>query len=361
MKSRVYFIAVRNSDDKEVVKLKLAHLLEKSGLLGFAAEKDRVALKLHFGEEGNTGFVSPEYVRIISDKILQRGATPFLIDTNTLYRGRRTNPADHLNLAQEHGFTKDNCNAEIIIPDENKKENTTEVFINQKHIKTAKIVTPIVHCNGIVGIAHFKGHLMTGFGGALKNIGMGCAAREGKLAQHSDISPFVILEKCIGCGKCEAVCPVKAIYLKGKKSFIITAKCIGCASCIAVCKNNAIDVDWESGSHDIQEKMIEYAFAVLKNKKTKAIFINFAIKITKECDCLAKDDPRIVPDIGILASDDPVAIDKACLDLVNETAGKNVFKEIHPQRDCFKQLSHAFKLGLGNLDYDLKVLSLTPA
>ncbi|MDP2939604.1 MAG: DUF362 domain-containing protein [Candidatus Omnitrophota bacterium] len=353
MKSKVFFVRVSNSDDKEAIVLKFSHLLDKSNLLNFIKRGDRLAVKMHFGEEGNTGFVSPEYVGIICNKISQKQAIPFLIDTNTLYRGKRTNSKDHLKLAYEHGFTKEIVGADILIPDDTNKENTTEIAINQKFIKKAKISTPIFKAKAIVSVAHFKGHMMTGFGGALKNIGMGCASREGKLAQHCDISPYVIIERCTDCSQCVVVCPSGAINVMNKKSFIDSRKCIGCASCISACLYNAIEVDWESGADNIQEKMIEYAFAVLKDKRERLAFINFAIKITKECDCLAKDDPRISSDVGIFVSKDPVSIDKASLDLINKTCQKDIFKEAHPKRNGLKQLQYAFELGLGNLDYEL--------
>ncbi|MBU1726433.1 MAG: DUF362 domain-containing protein, partial [Candidatus Omnitrophica bacterium] len=196
-------------------------------------------------------------------------------------------------------------------------------------------------------------HIMTGFGGALKNIGMGCAARTGKLAQHSDVSPFVRTKACIGCFICVKSCPADAIEMIKDKARIIKDKCIGCATCIAVCPKFAIDVDWDTGGSKIQQKMIEYAKAVLDTKQDKAVFINFAIKITQECDCIAKDDPRIAPDVGILISKDPVAIDKACFDLVNNACGKDIFREAHPKRDGMIQLKHAVSMGLGSLDYEL--------
>jgi uncharacterized protein len=182
---------------------------------------------------------------------------------------------------------------------------------------------------------------------------MGCAARQGKLAQHSDVSPFVIVNNCVGCAACESVCPVKAIIIKNKKSIVDSFKCIGCASCIAACKYNAIEINLEAGGKSIQEKMIEYALAVLNSKKQKLACINFAIKITKECDCLAKDDPRISPDVGIFASTDPVSADKACLDRIISVCGRDIFREVHPKRDGMRQLEYAQELGLGSMDYEL--------
>jgi len=356
MKSKVYYICVSNSDSQSSIKDKLSQLFTKSKLLDFLHKGERVAIKMHFGEEGNTGFVRPEFVRIACDRIIENGAHPFISDTNTLYRGRRTNTSGHLKLAYEHGFTLEICGAEVIIPDDTKKENIAEVVVNHAYIKIAKVAKLFLEADVLIGIAHFKGHIMTGFGGALKNIGMGCATREGKLSQHSDISPIVYASNCTGCGACVEACPVDAIAITDNKAKIDNAKCIGCATCIAVCNFSAVDVNWGAGGGTMQEKMIEYASAVLKSKK-KAAFINFATKITKECDCLAKDDPRIVPDVGILASFDPVALDKASFDLVNKAAGRDIFKEAHPERDGLKQLKHAVALGLGSLEYELVAIS----
>ena len=353
MKSKVYFIPVKQTDSVDSVAIKLKTLIDKSKVLDFIQTGYKTAVKIHFGEEGNTGFVRPEYARLICKNILDRGSEAVLSDTNTLYHGRRTNSRDHLGIAGEHGFTKDAVRVDIIIPEDSRKENTIDLEINQKFIKTAKLVRLFVEADAIVGISHFKGHIMTGFGGALKNLGMGCATREGKLMQHADVSPIVYEAECTGCGECVKVCPAGAIVIKNKKSVIDGLKCIGCASCIAACPVGVIDVPWESGGKTMQEKMTEYSFAVMKNKKGKSAFFNFAIKITKECDCLAKDDPRIAPDIGILASSDPVSVDKASFDLVNTSCGKDIFLELHPHRDGRRYLEYAHKLGVGNLDYEL--------
>jgi hypothetical protein len=351
--SKVYVVRLKESERDESVISKLAMLIAESHIFDPVKEKDSCAIKMHFGEEGNVGHVKAPYASVLCRVLAEKGALPFLSDTNTLYRGRRTTSAEHFKLATEHGFSNDVCCAGVVIPDESIKGNVTIVKIPGYHLKIAKIASLYLRADFIVGLAHFKGHVMTGFGGALKNIGMGCASREGKLAQHSDIAPVINLERCIGCMKCINVCPAGALTLRDGKAVIDPSKCIGCATCIAVCGGGAIDVDWERGGSCIQEKMVEYASAVLSGKTGACAFINFATKITKECDCLAKDDPSIVPDIGIFASADPVAVDKACYDACEKACGKDIFKEVYPQRDAFKQLRHAVKMGLGSMEYRL--------
>ncbi|MDD5561260.1 MAG: DUF362 domain-containing protein [Candidatus Omnitrophica bacterium] len=352
MKSKVYFVSVNDCNDLDGVNKKLRILLDKSKVLDFLSKKSKVAVKVHFGEEGNTGFVRAEHLRVICDLVAKRGASAFLSDANTLYRGRRLNSQDHLELAHEHGFTKSVTGVDVIIPDDTKKDDTTAVEINQKWIKNAKVARLFVDTEALVVVSHFKGHILTGFGGALKNIGMGCATREGKLAQHCDVAPVVHSDRCIGCGACGSICPAGAIVLKNKKSAVDALKCIGCASCLAVCPTMAMFIDFNAGEK-VQYKMAEYALAVLKGRKNQTGFINFAVRINKECDCWSMENPRIAPDVGILASSDPVSIDKASFDLVNKACGKDIFKAVHPEEDGIRQLKYAQEIGLGSLDYEL--------
>jgi len=356
MKSKVYFIGVSENESEAYVRTKVMTLVQKSGLLSSLEVSDRVVLKLHFGEEGNTGYVRPAYVAAIVDGILKRNAYPIVSDSNTLYRGRRMNSVDHLQLAYEHGFSAELLKADVVIPDDTRAQNISNIELNGKYVKSAKIGALYCSASAIIGIAHFKGHIMTGFGGALQNIGMGCATRQGKLFQHTGLVPIVGIKKCTGCKACLAVCAAGAIRMKNDMAVIDSSKCVGCASCIAACKFDAVNLNWEAGGMFIQEKMVEYAKAVLMDKMKKVCFFNFLIKITKECDCLAKDDPRVVADIGILASSDPVAIDQASFDLVKEKAGADILKQLHPNRDGSKQLAYAAKIGLGSLEYDLETV-----
>ncbi|HNW39715.1 MAG TPA: DUF362 domain-containing protein [Candidatus Omnitrophota bacterium] len=355
MKSRVYFIPVNNTDDQQAINQKLKYLIDESNVLDFIQKKDKIILKLHFGEEGNTGFVRPEHVGVIAREATAKGAEVLLSDANTLYRGRRLNSCQHRQLAYEHGFTKEATGADVFIPDDDQDGNTAYLEINQKFIKGAKVARIFIENDGLIVVSHFKGHALTGFGGALKNVGMGCATRQGKLAQHCNVAPVVHIDNCIGCGECKKICPVGAIKLVNKKSVVDSLKCIGCASCLAACPTMAMFIDFKAGSQ-VQDKMVEYCLAVLKDKKNKSGFINFAIKINKECDCWGMENPRIAPDVGILASADPVSVDRASLDLVNRASGKDIFKDVHPDQDATIQLRYAQDIGLGSLDYELITL-----
>ncbi len=351
--SKVYFIEAQDKDNLEPNIKKLTRLLEESRVLEAIEKNEYVAIKTHFGEDKNKGYINPQYLGLISRQVRERGGHPFLTDTNTLYKGRRTNAIDHIELALEHGFSWEKTGAALLIADGLHGDCYKEIQVNGEYVDTAFVAQGILEADSIVVVSHFKGHIMSGFGGALKNLGMGCAARKGKLRQHADISPYVIEEKCMACSKCIISCPASAIRLSGGKAAIDQTKCIGCANCIAVCPVSAIEVDYEQGSDFMQYRMAEYAKAALFKKEKKCVFINFAMKITKECDCLAHDDPKICPDIGIFASLDPVSIDKACVDKINALSGKDIFRQMHPRRDWSRQLSHASHIGLGEMRYEL--------
>lgn len=353
MKSTVFFIHAAEAEGRPAVARKFKRLLEESRACEALRPRMQAVIKLHFGEQGNAGFVRPEYVRVVCEAVAARGAVPVLADTNTLYKGKRTHSAEHRALAYEHGFVPERVKAEVVIPDDSREEEVRDVPAHGRYVRTAHVVRLFADADWLIDLAHFKGHLMTGFGGVLKNAGMGCASRKGKLFQHGGVAPLVSLRRCTGCGSCLDVCPAAAISLKGKKAAIDPQACIGCASCIAACPVAAIDVKWEAGGGDIQEKMVEYACALLQPRKGRSLFIDVATKITRECDCLAKDDPRIVPDIGIFLSADPVACDKACLDAVTERAGADIFRQLHPKRNGIRQLEYARELGLGSMDYRL--------
>ncbi len=352
MKSKVYFVRADNADDIDAVNTALKRLLDASRVLDCVDGRKNVAVKVHFGEEGNTGYVRPEHLGLICDAISAKACVPVASDANTLYRGRRLNSADHRALAHEHGFTRQVIGADIVIPDDANKEEKAEVAIDQARIKSAKVAKFYLDADAIVAVSHFKGHILTGFGGAVKTMGMGCATREGKLAQHCDAAPVFYAENCTGCGECGLVCPAGAVHVENGKTVLDKGTCIGCASCVAACPTMALFVDFEAGEA-LQEKMAEYALAVLREKKDRSCFINFALRINQECDCWGKENPRMAPDVGILASLDPVAVDRASYDVVNRACGRDIFREVHPKQDGLRQLRHAEKIGLGAMEYEL--------
>lgn len=365
MASTVYHIDLRATFQENLPE-KLGRLLVTAGLEGVLAERELTAVKIHFGEKGNTAFINPVFVRTIIETIKGTGAIPFLTDTNTLYAGTRSDTPSHLATAVANGFAYSVVGAPVIIADGLRGRSDEAVDVRGKHVETAYVGADIHHADALVVLSHFKGHKLTGFGGALKNIGMGCASRRGKLAQHSSVSPKVKRKKCIGCGACVSHCPAGAITLEGKKAFIDPEACIGCGDCIIVCPSGAVQVQWNQSGATFLETMMEYAKAAVTGKEGKTFFINFITDVSPLCDCIGHSDVPIVPNIGILASTDPVAIDQACVDLVNaqpanpgsslttNTApGEDKFKGLHPHVDWPLQFAHAEAMGLGSRAYEL--------
>ncbi len=365
MNSNVYFIDLR-AKYKESFINKIGKLLSAAGLSETFKERDLVAIKLHFGEAGNSAFVRPVFLRKIVESIKEKGGTPFLTDANTLYAGTRGNSPSHLITAIRNGFAYSVVDAPIIIADGLRGKSVTPVIINKKRFKRVYIGSEIVRADSLVSVAHFKGHELSGFGGTIKNLGMGCASRRGKLAQHSGMAPKVKKKKCVGCGDCIDHCSQKAISLVDEKSVINPKKCIGCGECIIICPNNAIQVQPNKSIPVFLENMIEYTFGVLKSKKDKALFLNFITDVSPACDCYPYNDAPIVRDIGVVAAKDPVAIDQASVDLVNREQalpnscletnikpGEDKFKGIYPKVDWTIQLNYAESLGLGSRKYEL--------
>ena len=366
MASKVYFTNMRTKPGNNLLD-KLGGVIEKAGIGDLDLKDKMVALKIHFGEPGNLSYIRPNYVALIVDKIKKLGGKPFLTDCNTLYYGRRSNAVDHLEAAMENGFNRIAVGCDVIIADGLTGTDAKEIEINQRHVEWAKIGTVIADADVIISVTHFKGHEQTGFGGALKNLGMGCGSRKGKLEMHSESKPKMDQEKCVSCGICLKNCPEKAItYNEKKQAQIDYEKCIGCGQCVASCHYGAARAVYDQAIDILNEKIAEYTLAVLKGKQH--FHISFMMDISPDCDCLDLNDQAIVPDVGIAASSDPVALDRACVDLVNAAPeivgsiigdkgeleeGEDKFVHVHPDVHWKDGLNHAEEINVGTQEYQL--------
>ena len=335
---------------------KTSALIRAAGLAETVREGALTAVKLHFGEKGNTAFIRPIYLRKIVEEITFLKAKPFLTDTNTLYVGSRSNAVDHLQTAIANGFAHSVVGAPIIIADGLRGESLVRVQAGGKVCPEVAIGEEIARADAMVVVSHFKGHEITGFGGTLKNLGMGCAARTGKLAQHSTVGPVVQPSGCTGCSACVIHCPADAIKVVDRKAIISSNDCIGCADCMVICPEHTIQVNWNEVSPLVQRKMVDHALGAVAGKKDALLFISFIMQVSPLCDCYGFNDKAIAPDLGIMASKDPVALDQACADLIIKTMGKDPFKETHPTVDWTIQLAYAEEVGLGTRNYTLKTL-----
>ncbi len=352
--STVYFTDLTAVPGIGLMK-KVEMLLKETGITKIVEKDDLVAIKIHFGEYGNLAYIRPNYVRVVTDLIKGLGAKPFVTDANTLYKGSRSNAVDHLQTATLNGFTPEVVGAPIIIADGLRGSDEIEVEIDGEYVKKAKIGSAIALSDALVVMTHFKGHEQTGFGGTLKNIGMGSAARAGKLEQHSTSKPVVMAENCVACGMCEKYCPTGAVKVN-EHAVINYDACIGCGQCVAMCNYGAMVPEWNASSELLSKKIAEYSKAVLKDKK--AIFLSFITQVSPDCDCWPMNKPPVAPDVGIAASRDPVALDQACVDLVINATGEDPFLKAHPGVSWKEQLEHAEKIGLGSRKYELKRVAI---
>ena len=320
MPSQVFMMDLRASAKEPNFKKfrRLLDALDVKSIIHRRKKRPLVAVKLHFGEKGNAAFIRPLYVRQVVDKIWDLGGRPFLTDANTVYVGTRSESVSHLTTAIENGFAYAVVRAPLVIADGLTGKAEVEVKIKGEQFKSVFLAEAIVEAEALVTLTHFKLHELSGFGGALKNLGMGCASRKGKLSQHSNIAPKVTEKKCTGCGDCIAHCAQEAISinLETEKAVIDPKKCVGCAECILVCPYGNIQIQWNESIPVFLKKMMEYAYGVMTTKPDRGVFINFITQVSPACDCYGHNDLPIVGDVGIVASRDPVAIDQACADLV---------------------------------------------
>jgi uncharacterized protein len=369
--SKVYFTNLRAKPSQNLFK-KLEALIVKAGIDKIDFQKKIVAVKLHFGEPGNLAYLRPNYAARIVKYLKAKEAIPFLTDCNTLYFGRRSNAPMHLEAAFENGYNPLTTNCPVIIGDGIKGTDYREIELNLEYCEKAKIGSAIADSDVIISLNHFKGHEMTGFGGALKNLGMGCASVGGKLFLHSGSSPEIYEQNCTGCRVCEKYCAHDAVVVgKDKIAHIDYEKCVGCGQCVAVCQYDSARVVWQNSSETVCKRIAEYALAVVKDKPS--FHINFIMNVSPDCDCWGFNDYPLVPDLGIAASFDPVALDQACADMVkaapalpgsricddhkeNDMSGEDKFKMAHPDTFWQAGLEHAVKIGLGNTEYELVTL-----
>lgn len=365
MTSNVYLSRMRIKSPDENNCKKIERLCDAAGLLDCIGEGSLTAVKLHFGELGNDTYIKPVFVRQVVDAIKKYQGIPFLTDTNTMYIGSRHDAACHLRTAIRHGFAYAVVDAPVIIADGLKGNNYNEVSVSGKHFKSVKIARDILDADAMVVLSHVKGHALAGFGGAIKNLAMGCAPPVGKRDQHQGMQAEVNESDCVGCGYCVTQCPFGAIHI-GKKASVNKSECYGCSACLQVCPEHAIDFNWERDVPKFLERMVEYAKGAVSGKEGKIIYVSFLTGITPDCDCVPWSDAPIVPDIGFLASRDPVAIDAAAIDLINEqrgldysclhrhhAPGENKFTGVWEKVEGYHQIMYAHDFGLGCRNYNL--------
>ena len=333
--AKVYFLDLTKSHRKNVIGM-LKQLIDKADGLKILKNNSPCAIKLHIGEHGNIHFVSPEYVRVITESTKSTGYSCFLTDTTTLYSGQRHRADLHMRLAKKHGFDY----APFIVADGLLGDEYVD-------INGSKIASLFNHIDTMICVSHFKGHLNCGFGGALKNLGMGCASKGGKLDMHSKSRPYIDREKCTRCKKCLEYCLVSAIIEKNDDIIIDETKCTGCCGCMSICSDKAIRFQWDAASDDIQKGIAKYAATAIVDKRV--FYINFLVNITPNCDCFHTNEPMICPDVGILASFDPVSLDKACYDMI-----KKPIDDLHPDVDSQVQIEFAEKYKAGESKYEIK-------
>ncbi len=372
-KSVVYFTDMRALPGTNLLK-KLEKLIRTAGLGDIDMEKKFVAIKIHFGEPGNLTYLRPNYAKVVADVIKSLGGQPFLTDCNTLYAGRRKHALEHIEAAYENGFSPFSTGCHIIIGDGLRGTDDIEVpVVGGEYVQKAKIGRAVMDADVFISLNHFKGHEHTGFGGAIKNIGMGCGSRAGKMDQHKYGTPRVFEEKCRGCRSCIKECGQEAIYIQENgKAHIDVDKCVGCGRCIGRCNFDAIANKNSAATEILCRKMAEYAKAVVDGRPH--FHISLVIDISPYCDCHAENDVAILPDVGMFASFDPVALDQACVDaclkqepMPGSLLDDNMHREdFHDHGDHFKNttpasdwkttLEHAEKIGLGSREYELRIV-----
>ncbi len=368
MASKVYFTSLRTSPGSNLLQ-KLERMVKRAGFETIDFKDKYVAIKIHFGEYGNMAYIRPNYAAVIVRLIKELGGKPFLTDANTLYTGSRSNAVDHLHTAMVNGFNPIATGCDVIIADGLRGKDERIVKVDGEYCPEPKIGAAIAEADIVISLNHFKGHEQAGFGGALKNLGMGSGSVAGKLDMHSTAQPRIELEKCIGCRICEKNCNHDAVHVVDKKAVIDYDKCVGCGQCVALCKSEAALPGSTESSVVLNCKIAEYAKAVLKDKPN--FHVSFIMNVSPECDCWGHNDAAVVPDLGMACSFDPVALDQACAEIVNAAptlqtdnslhdkehahghCEHDKFHHLHPDTDWESGLKYGEKIGIGTRTYEL--------
>ena len=369
--SKVFFTDMRAGTSGNLLD-KLRRLIKRAGIEDLDFKDKYVAIKIHFGEFGNMAYIRPGYCAVLVDLIKQMGGKPFLTDSNTLYTGFRSNAVDYLDTANRNGFNRIVTGCDAIIADGLRGKDERAVDINGKYCKAPLIGSAIADADIVISMTHFKGHEMAGFGGTMKNLGMGSGSVAGKKEMHSSAQPKIDSDKCIGCGICQKNCAHDAAHVIDRKAQINYHDCVGCGQCVALCPHEAAVMSSQESSCVLNYKIAEYSKAVLNGKQQ--FHVSFIMNVSPECDCWAHNDAAVVPDLGIAASKDPVALDQACADMVNaapvmmvgnvlrdklnSASGKvadesDKFRLIHPDTNWQEGLRYAEEIGLGVRKYEL--------
>ncbi|MCD8217692.1 MAG: DUF362 domain-containing protein [Clostridiales bacterium] len=376
-RSKVYFTSFQATFRENLLQ-KLDRLIRTAGIGDIDFQDRYAAIKIHFGEYGNLAFLRPNYAKVVADAVKELGGKPFLTDCNTLYVGSRKNALDHMDTAYLNGFTPYTTGCQVIIADGLKGTDEALVPIDGTYVKEAKVGRALMDADILISLTHFKGHEATGFGGTLKNIGMGGGSRAGKMEMHSAGKPHVRAKKCVGCAMCTRVCAHSAITLEEHKAQIDHDKCVGCGRCIGVCPRDAVLPASDESNDILNCKIAEYTWAICKDRP--CFHISLICDVSPNCDCHSENDRPIIPNVGMLASFDPVALDMACVDLCNQQpvlpdsvlaeqmqgAGQenpehdgehchehDHFYYNHPDTNWRSCIDHAVKIGLGTDQYEL--------
>lgn len=362
MQSKVYFSDFHTPVGRSILD-KYKALLIKAGIGQLDLDGKLTAIKIHFGEYGNLAFLRPNYARILVDLIKEGGGIPFLTDCNTLYVGSRKNAVEHLETAALNGFTPSTTGCQLIIADGLRGLDEMLIPVNGETVSEAKIGSAIAGADVVISLTHFKGHESTGFGGALKNLGMGSGSRAGKMEMHYSGKPQVYdIDNCVGCGACRRICAHGAPIITSGKCHIDQDICVGCGRCIAACPRDVIEPVNGNSEELLHKRIDEYTKAVLKGKQN--FHISVVCDVSPCCDCHSENDIPLIPNVGMFASFDPVALDRACADACNkmprhigslnaDVADCDVFHAAHSNTDWQVGLDYAEKIGLGTQEYEL--------